>query len=168
MGTDTTFSISQAAEVCGVSRSRIRRLLDAGRFPHAQREVVTGAPASAQPWTVPLSDLLSAGLTVNRPEQATEQPSNGAETEMMRLRHEVEIERTRRLAAEAIAAERERTIEGLQTALRVLTATTPSTPQPEAAAVVAEQVPDRPEQVAGQVAEKAPRGWRARLPWGRG
>jgi hypothetical protein len=136
------FTLSDAATACGVSRSRIRRMLDAGAFPNATREEVPGKGASAAPWYIPASDLLAAGLFPNRP---TDTPANGpqsvrdvseqaagrvAEQELAQLRHELALERTRRIAAEDLARERERTIGGLELALRLLEANNPPSPAP--------------------------------------
>ncbi len=48
-----------AAAVCGVSRSTIRRRRDAGRFPNAVRDGVLG-------WLIPEDDLRAAGLQLSR------------------------------------------------------------------------------------------------------
>jgi len=128
------FTLSQAAEVCGVSRSRIRRLLDAGAFPNAVQEDTPGKGTSAQVWRVPLADLQAAGLTPNRaPASPESRPAVGggqgeqdAGQDLADLQHALDLERERRKAAEAIAAERERTIQGLETALRLLEASTTS------------------------------------------
>lgn len=127
MGSEITFSISDAARVCGVSRSAIRRLLDAGTLPGAYREAVEGSAPNANPWRVPIADLLAAGLVPNRPADNPGASVDGSEPEVVRLRHELEIERSRRIAAENIAAERdrvivagERALAGLEMALRSL------------------------------------------------
>jgi hypothetical protein len=58
--------IAEAARLCGVSVSTIRRYLAAGRFPSAHQQP---SPISGQrgPWRIPTQDLLAAGL---RPRQA--------------------------------------------------------------------------------------------------
>ncbi|MEU9489411.1 helix-turn-helix domain-containing protein, partial [Streptomyces decoyicus] len=48
-----------AAAVCGVSRSTIRRRRDAGRFPNAVQDGVLG-------WLIPEDDLRAAGLQLSR------------------------------------------------------------------------------------------------------
>lgn len=126
------FTLSQAAAACGVSRSRIRRMLDADEFPNAVQEATPGKGTSAQVWHVPLADLLAAGLMPNR---AADRPADSAAGEpgqaeqgsgqdLRDLEHALDLERERRKAAEAIAAERERTIQGLEQALRLLEART--------------------------------------------
>lgn len=126
------FTLSQAATACGVSRSRIRRMLDAGEFPNAVQEDTPGKGTSAQVWHVPSTDLLAAGLfpnrETNRPAGSTTEQGNlseqGSGQDLRDLEHALDLERERRKAAEAIAAERERTIQGLEQALRLLEAST--------------------------------------------
>lgn len=127
------FTLSEAAAACGVSRSRIRRLLDAGAFPNAVQEAMPGKGTSAQVWHVPVPDLLAVGLVpnrdTNRPADSTPEQGNlseqGSGQDLRDLEHELALERERRKAAEAIAVERERTIQGLEQALRLLGAGTP-------------------------------------------
>ena len=124
------FTLSEAATACGVSRSRIRRMLDAGEFPNAVREEVPGKGSSAAPWYIPAPDLLAAGLVPNRPtdgsgqdgEQSANSPGQAMADEVEGLRVELALERERRFAAEGIARERERAIEALEMALRLLEA----------------------------------------------
>ncbi len=136
------FTLSDAATACGVSRSRIRRMLDAGEFPNAVREDVPGKGASASPWYIPASDLLAAGLFPNRPTDSPrtgggeggdlsgQAPEQDAGQELADLRHELALERARRVAAEDVARERERAIEALELALRLLEARNPVSPEP--------------------------------------
>ena len=49
-------TLSRAAELCGVSRSTVRRALDAGQLPGAVQD-------ERQVWRVPLSALTAAGWT---------------------------------------------------------------------------------------------------------
>jgi AraC-like DNA-binding protein len=124
------FTLSEAATACGCSRSRIRRMLDAGAFPNAVQEDAPDKGASARVWHVPLADLLAAGLMPNRePDSAGAYPGEDAEQgeqvagqELVELRHELALEQARRAAAEDLARERERTIESLERALRLLEA----------------------------------------------
>lgn len=116
-------TLSEAAERCGVSRSTVRRRLDAGDFAHAWRDDGRDGPGTG-PWMVPVSDLVGAGLDVTRPpdEPAREQGSEqGHETpppgepsgEVARLRaelaaaeHRAAIAEERATAARALADER--------------------------------------------------------------
>jgi len=127
-------TISQAADRTGASRSRIRRMLDAGEFPNAVQEQAPGKGASAQVWRIPVPDLLACGLVPNstepmsadRTHQGGDLSEQDAGQDLADLQHALDLERERRKAAEAIAAERERTIQGLETALRLLEASTTS------------------------------------------
>jgi len=56
----TNFSLSEAANATGKSRSTIRRALDAGRFPTAFRDIECGE--IPPPWRVPIGDLHAAGF----------------------------------------------------------------------------------------------------------
>jgi hypothetical protein len=124
-----TLTIAEAAQVCGVSTSTIRRYLRAGRFPSARQEP---SPVPSQPgqWRIPTEDVLGAGLDQHRPtppghaedRQAAGEPA-GAWADKDRvyaLEHALELERTRRQAAELLAAERAHTILALETALGAL------------------------------------------------
>lgn len=154
------FTLSQAATACGVSRSRIRRMLDAGEFPNAVQEDTPGKGTSARVWHVPSTDLLAAGLVPNRPtdrpaDSATEQADlseQDAGQDLQDLEHELALERERRKAAEAIAAERERTIRGLEQALRLLEA---GTPQASTDGPTHEPAPQEPTH-EGQEPQEAP------------
>jgi excisionase family DNA binding protein len=124
-----TLTIAEAAQVCGVSTSTIRRHLRAGRFPSARQEP---SPVPGQPgqWRIPTEDVLGAGLDRRRPtppghaedHQATGEPAGAwaARDRVEALEHALELERTRRQAAELLAAERARTILALETALAAL------------------------------------------------
>lgn len=156
--TAIALTLSEAAAACGTSRSRIRRLLDAGAFPNAFRATPEGhrtnGPASR--WYVPVPDMLAAGLMptgdrtgANSPETVREQSSGQATgqgagesgqsgqatgqvplADLVALQYALDLEREKRKAAESIAAERERTIEGLERALRLLEARNPTAPEP--------------------------------------
>jgi predicted DNA-binding transcriptional regulator AlpA len=124
-----TLSIAEAAQLCGVSTSTIRRYLRAGRFPGAQ-QVPSRVPGQPGPWRIPTQDLLGAGLDRQRPTpsgHAEERQSAGdpldavADRDRIQgLERALELERTRRQAAELLAAERARTILTLEAALRAL------------------------------------------------
>jgi excisionase family DNA binding protein len=124
-----TLTVAEAAQVCGISTSTIRRYLRAGRFPGA-RQAPSRVPGHSGPWRIPTEDLLEAGLARQRPTpsgHAEERQSAGepagalAEGDRVHaLEHALELERSRRQAAEVLAAERARTILTLETALRAL------------------------------------------------
>jgi excisionase family DNA binding protein len=125
-----TLTIAEAARLCGVSASTIRRYLAAGRFPGA-RQQSSPIPGQRGLWRIPTQDLLEAGL---RPPQARtpgreedDRPSRQTvgqpvDDRVRELEHALELERTRRRAAEDLAAERAHTIQTLETALRALQA----------------------------------------------
>jgi hypothetical protein len=126
-----SLTIAEAARLGGVSVSTIRRYLAAGRFPTAQQQS-SPVPGQRGPWRIPTQDLLAAGL---RPHQArttdhdgTDEPSTRrtarepANSRIRELEHALELERTRRQAAEDLAAERARTIQTLESALAALQA----------------------------------------------
>jgi excisionase family DNA binding protein len=124
-----TLTVAEAAQVCGVSTSTIRRYLRAGRFPGARQDP-SRLPGQPGPWRIPTEDLLGAGLDRQQPapsghaeeHQSAEDPAAAlAEGDRIRaLEHALELERARRQAAEVLAAERARTILTLETALRAL------------------------------------------------
>jgi hypothetical protein len=125
-----SLTIAEAARLCGVSASTIRRYLAAGRFPTA-RQQSSPIPGQRGLWRIPTQDLLAAGL---RPPQARtpgreedDRPSRQTvgqpvDDRVRELEHALELERTRRRAAEDLAAERAHTIQTLETALRALQA----------------------------------------------
>jgi hypothetical protein len=126
-----SLTIAEAARTCGVSASTIRRYLAAGRFPTAHQQP-SPIPGQRGLWRIPTQDLLAAGL---RPGQArlpdqeqNNEPSSrrtagqpGADR-VRELEHALELERTRRRAAEDLAAERAHTIQTLERALAALQA----------------------------------------------
>jgi predicted DNA-binding transcriptional regulator AlpA len=121
--TRPALTLSQAAESCQTSRSTIRRKLDAKEFPNAYRD-----GGDDGPWMVPVTDLIAAGLKPNAPRAEPEQvgqseasaPIQGQPEEIARLERELFEERARRKAAEEIAAERQRSLDDLRMALRML------------------------------------------------
>jgi hypothetical protein len=130
-----SLTIAEAARSCGVSASTIRRYLAAGRFPAAHQQQ-SPIPGQRGLWRIPTQDLLAAGL---RPRQAhppdqqqKTEPSRGrgtvqpADDRVRELEHALELERTRRRAAEDLAAERAHTIQSLEGALAALQAPHPA------------------------------------------
>jgi DNA-binding transcriptional MerR regulator len=122
-------TIAEAARMCGVSTSTIRRYLSAARFPGAQQlpSPILGQRAS---WRIPTQELLAADL---RPQQARRpagehhhEPSSRRTAgqpvadRVRELEHALELERLQRQAVEKLAAERAHTIQTLESALRAL------------------------------------------------
>ena len=126
-----SLTIAEAARLCGVSASTIRRYLAAGRFPSAHQQP-SPIPGQRGLWRIPTQDLLAAGL---RPGQARipiqeekNEPSSRrtagqpGDVRIRELEHALELEQTRRRAAEDLAAERAHTIQTLESALAALQA----------------------------------------------
>lgn len=109
----------------------MRRRLAEGAFPNAVRD-------EAGAWTIPVEDLLAAGLRLGRPSRppdpvtgevsgSTEQGDHGPVSGVLADRvHELEtllsLERERRQGAERVAEERQRHLQTALTALRMLEA----------------------------------------------
>lgn len=108
-------SLSDAAKACSISRSTIRRKLDAGKFASAFRSDDDG------PWMVPLADLVGAGLNPGSGPAFDERKPNGDTLNgAAGLEKELLEERIRRHAAEELAAERGRALEDLRLVLRLI------------------------------------------------
>jgi excisionase family DNA binding protein len=126
-----SLTIAEAARLCGVSASTIRRYLAAGRFPAAHRQP-SPIPGQRGLWRIPTQDLFAAGLRPgqDRPpnQEQQHQPWSGrtagqpGDDRVRELAHALELERTRRRAAEDLAAERAHTIQTLERALAALQA----------------------------------------------
>jgi hypothetical protein len=122
-------TIAEAARLCGVSASTIRRYLAAGRFPGAHQQP-SPIPGQRGLWRIPTQDLLAAGLrsrqTRTPDQQQQHQPSRRRGTaqpaadRVRELEHALALERTSRRAAENLAAERAHTIQTLERALAAL------------------------------------------------
>jgi hypothetical protein len=61
-----TLTVAEAAQVCDVSTSTIRRYLRAGRFPGARQQPSRASGHPAQ-WRIPTEDLLGSDLAQQRP-----------------------------------------------------------------------------------------------------
>jgi predicted DNA-binding transcriptional regulator AlpA len=114
-----TFTLTEAAEVTGVSRVTVRRWLDAGRFPSAfQRPPVGGAPGA---WLIPAPDLTAAGLSLEGAARPRPKRAGGAgAAERPDLAERLAV-------AEALAEERLRTITSLEQQLSDMRAILAST-----------------------------------------
>jgi len=123
-----TFTVSQAAEVCQVSRKTITRRYDQLKLGGAYKD-------KAGQWAIPVAALLHAGLTPGRPAAPDTVPSTQAsalgqqdtatglrvaelEAQVTEYRHRAEV-------AEQLAAERSARVEDLRQALRMLEAGRP-------------------------------------------
>lgn len=116
------WTLTEAAQQCSVSRSTIRRYRESGKFPNAEKQ-------SGQ-WVIPVSDLIAAGLNPGQPNPPNKQPKESEEQskpeqgeqaqEIAELRAQLAIEQAHRKAAEQVAAERERSLNDLRQALRMI------------------------------------------------
>lgn len=116
------WTLSEAAERTGVSRSTMRRYREQGKLPNAYKDT-DGL------WRVPLEDLLAAGLTPTDPtlsapaEQAPEQQvsmDEGLAVRVRELESQLAVERARAEGLERIAAAAETNAADLRMALRML------------------------------------------------
>lgn len=117
-----SWTLSEAAERTGVSRSTMRRHREGGKLPNAYKDT-DGL------WRVPLEDLLAVGLTPIDPtlsapvEQAPEQVTSTDEGLAVRVRElesQLAVERERVAGLERIAAAAETNAADLRMALRML------------------------------------------------
>lgn len=123
------FTLREAAAACGVSLSTIRRRRESGEFPGAVKEDGRG-------WTVPVEDLLAAGLKVNAPAPPDEVPADEpglSGGERARLLQQLAEETHRRELVEAEArhlretvARQETHVADLRRAMLALTSGPPS------------------------------------------
>ncbi len=159
-------TITEAAQAAGVDRRTIRRRLDNGELPNAYREDGDG------PWRLPVADLLAAGLRLHAPTPATPPPGAPQDTARGQVTappapvhtpDELAQWRERALVAEALAAERERTITGLELALRALG---PGPPVADAGRTASAEAPTSPASPAPTPAPSQP-ATSARSSWWR-
>jgi excisionase family DNA binding protein len=131
MSNRPAFTLSEAAERTGASRSTIRRYRESGKFPHAYKD-------TDRQWRVPVEDLLASGLTLSgqaQSEQASmpsehagDQASSagGVLSERVReLEGLLAVERARAAGLERVAAAAEANAADLRMALRMIEATRP-------------------------------------------
>lgn len=127
--TRPSLTLTEAADACDVHRSTIRRALDRDAFPNAYREPGVLGPASGL-WRIPVTDLIAAGYSVYAPDRGDGEgapppvpqtvPRAHELDELEQLRSEIAAMRARAELAEAIAHERQRSLEDLRVALRAL------------------------------------------------
>lgn len=146
------WTLTEAVQRTGASRSTLRRYLAAGKFPHAYKD-------SSNAWRFPLEDLLAAGLTPSEPahertqskanEQgrdiSTEQANAVTAEQVSRLEQALREERARADNAERLAASYQANVEDLRRALRMLEA---GTSKPEQTGEQAQSVSTDHAQVA--------------------
>lgn len=141
-----SWTITEAATRCGVSKSTIRRYREDGKFPNAWKD-------SSKPpqWRIPLEDLLANGL---KPVDTAEAPSEQALSAPSERERELEallaVERARREAAERVADMAQASVEDLRMALRMLE----SAPVRQAEQAPEVSLSQSPEQVPEQAAKR--------------
>lgn len=139
--TDTRpkWTIREAMERTGASRSTLRRRLDQGKFPGAYRD-------QAKQWRIPLTDLLAAGFTpVQGVSTDIAHPENelahdlahvnqaNLENRIKTLEISLATEHAHRVASEQVALAHEKRAETAERALLMLESgftRTPSAPVP--------------------------------------
>ncbi len=156
-----TFTVSQAAEVCQVSRKTITRRYEQLKEGGAYKD-------KAGQWAIPVAALLHAGLTPGRPAAPDAVPSTQVsalgqqdtatalrvaelEAQVTEYRHRAEV-------AEQLAAERSARVEDLRQALRMLEAG-PARPEPVPPVPV---VSLGPEPIPSVLPPSRPRWWQRR------
>lgn len=142
------WTLTEAVQRTGASRSTLRRYLAAGKFPNAYKD-------SSNAWRFPLEDLLAAGLSPSEParERAQNVPSEQAQNvsneqantataeQVSKLEQALREERARADNAERLAASYQANVEDLRRALRMLEAgnSKPEQANEQAQSVVSEQ-----------------------------
>lgn len=142
MSTRPSWSLTEAAERTGASRSTLRRYREAGRFPGAFKD-------SAGAWRFPLEDLLANGLRPIDPAQSEQvsmpaeqgQPARLAELEreVSELQGRLAVERERSAGLERLARAAEANAADLRMALRMLEGGRSERPSESAQSMPAEQ-----------------------------
>jgi hypothetical protein len=116
--------LAEAAKACGVSVSTLRR-----KRPDLE---AYGAAQTAKGWQIPVTALIALGFMERvTPPPSPDAPNDVLTGELEALRTALADAERRAAVAEAIAAERERTIQTQAMALRMLEASKPpATPTP--------------------------------------
>lgn len=141
-----SWTISEAADRCGVSKSTVRRYREAGKFPSAFKD-------SQGAWKVPLEDLLAVGWKPIDPalNQATEQPADGLAERVRELEQALAVERARNEGLERVAAMAEASVADLRQAMKMIEASVSEQPEPPS-----EQVQDTPTEQPVMVGAEQP------------
>ena len=125
--TRPAWTLTEAVERTGASRSTIRRYREAGKFPNAYKD-------TAGAWRFPLEDLLAVGLSPSEPARdraqsrsseqgqsvVSEQASTSSAEQVSKLEQALREERARADNAERLAASYLANVEDLRRALRML------------------------------------------------
>lgn len=129
--TRPAWTLTEAVERTGASRSTLRRYRDAGKLPHAYKD-------TAGSWRFPMEDLLAAGLKLADPahreqggtpnghaQPPAEQPTPELQVKVMELEKALAVEKARNEGLERIAAAAQANAEDLRRALRMLEVSRP-------------------------------------------
>lgn len=152
MTTRQAWTITEVAQRCGVSKSTVRRYQVDGKFPNAWKD-----QSKPPQWRIPVEDLLAVGWKPVDPHEVSPEQVLSTPSEREReLESLLAIERTKREAAEHIAAIATKSADDLSRALRMLEAAPVRRPEPG---------PDIPVSTTADVPVNAPETPRRRRWW---
>lgn len=160
-----SFTLTEAAERCGVSISTMKRRQAQGDFPNAWKD-------SRRRWRVPVPDLLAAGLSLSQPvTQEAPEPEAPAsdDAELVELREQLKRERQNRQKAEEQAALYRDRVADLKHSLDVVERTVRLLEAPKPEEPAQPQPPQPQEPTPPPVADAAKpqrRSWWSRLTGG--
>ena len=157
------WTLTEAVERTGASRSTLRRYRDAGKLPNAYKD-------TAGSWRFPVEDLLAAGLKLTDPahhEQVStpnghaqptpEQPTPELQVKVLELEKALAVEKARNEGLERIAAAAQANAEDLRRALRMLEVSKPEPVHHEQVSMVSDHVHEQAVNHLEQATEPAPR-----------
>lgn len=160
-----TFTLSEAARSCGVSRSTLRRRHENGDFSGAYKDA-EGA------WRIPIQDLIGVGLNPGRPSppDAVSAPSEHVHQDTMTmpvsewnaLTERLAVAERERAVAEARLDERAQVVEALKITVRAIEMRVPNAASSTTESVV--DLTDSPvtQESVNNGAPKGRRWWRKR------
>jgi hypothetical protein len=117
-GDRPALTLTEAAAATGTSRRTLTRALSGDKFPSAYREAGPKGPETG-PWRVPIEDLLAAGFRLHQP-APPDSPATVIDDAAPQPQPAVDEWRIRAEVAEAMAAERARTIDDLRATIERL------------------------------------------------
>lgn len=127
MSSRPSWTLGEAAERCGVSRSTVRRYRESDKFPNAFKD---GSGA----WKIPLEDLLAVGWSPAGQAQTepvsvpAERVSEQSIERVVELERALELERVRREAAEQLNDQIQGNLDDLRKAMRMIEGSPMSAP----------------------------------------
>lgn len=174
------WTLTEAVERTGASRSTLRRYRDAGKLPNAYKD-------TAGSWRFPIEDLLAAGLKLADPAQhehlntstghaqsPAEQSTPEWQVKVLELEKALAVEKARNEGLERIAAAAQANAEDLRRALRMLEVSRPERAHTEHVDVFSEQPrsvpiehdgvhPEQPTETTKVATQDVPGLWRRLL-----